>query len=159
MRRSGRLALLQLLAVQREKKKMPDMKEFNQRVITDFRANGGKVGGQMANIPLLLVSMTGAKSGRTITLPLAYSKDRDRIVVIASYAGAPHNPSWYHNLVAHPVVTVELGGEKYQARASVAEGAERDRLFKQQADQLPIFDEYQKKTARRIPVIVLDRIS
>jgi deazaflavin-dependent oxidoreductase (nitroreductase family) len=138
---------------------MPDMKEFNQRVIMDFRANSGKVAGQMENLPLLLVTMTGAKSGRTITLPLAYSKDGDRIVVIASYAGAPKNPSWYHNLVAHPVVTVELGGAKYQARATVAAGAERDRLFKQQADQLPIFNEYQKKTTRRIPVIVLDRIA
>jgi deazaflavin-dependent oxidoreductase (nitroreductase family) len=137
---------------------MPDMKEFNQRVITDFRANGGKVGGQMENIPLVLVTMTGAKSGRAITLPLAYSIDAGRIVVIASYAGAPHNPSWYHNLVAHPEVTLELGGEKYQARASVAAGAERDRLFKQQADQLPIFNEYQQKTSRQIPVLVLERI-
>lgn len=137
---------------------MPDLKEFNQRVITDFRANGGKVGGQMENIPLLLVTMTGARSGRTITLPLAYSTDGDRIVVIASYAGAPNNPSWYHNLVAHPIVTVELGGDKYQARATVATGVERDRLFKQQADKLPIFNDYQKKTARRIPVFVLERI-
>jgi deazaflavin-dependent oxidoreductase (nitroreductase family) len=136
---------------------MADMKEFNQRVITDFRTNGGKVGGQMENIPLLLVTMTGAKSGRTITLPLAYSKDGDRIVVIASYAGAPHNPSWYHNLVAHPEVTIELGKEKYRAKAKVTTGAERDRLFKQQADQLPIFIEYQKKTTRQIPVIVLER--
>ena len=137
---------------------MPDMKEFNQRVITDSRANGGKVGGQMEGLPLLLVTMTGAKIGRTITLPLAYSTDGKRIVVIASYAGAPHNPSWYHNLVAHPVVTVELGKEKYQAKATVTAGAERDRLFKQQADLLPIFNDYQKKTTRRIPVIVLDRI-
>ena len=133
---------------------MPDMKEFNRRVITDFRANNGKVGGQMENMPLLLVTMTGAKSGRTITLPLVYSTDGDRIVVIASYAGAPKNPSWYHNLVAHPVVTVELGGEKYQARATVITGAERDRLFKQQADLLPIFNDYQEKTTRRIPVFV-----
>jgi deazaflavin-dependent oxidoreductase (nitroreductase family) len=137
---------------------MPDMKEFNERVVKDFRTNGGKVGGQMENIPLVLVTMTGAKSGRTITLPLAYSTDGKRIVVIASYAGAPHNPSWYHNLVAHPVVTVELGKEKFQARAIVTAGAERDRLFKQQADLLPIFNEYQQKTTRRIPVIVLDRI-
>jgi deazaflavin-dependent oxidoreductase (nitroreductase family) len=137
---------------------MPDMKEFNQRVITDFRANNGKVGGQMENMPLLLVTMTGAKSGRTITLPLVYSTDGDRIVIIASYAGAPKNPSWYHNLVAHPVVTVELGGDKYQAKATVATGAERERLFKQQADLLPIFNDYQNKTTRRIPVFVLDRI-
>jgi deazaflavin-dependent oxidoreductase (nitroreductase family) len=137
---------------------MPDMKEFNERVVKDFRTNGGKVGGQMENIPLVLVTMTGAKSGRTITLPLAYSTDGKRIVVIASYAGAPHNPSWYHNLVAHPVVTVELGKERYQAKAIVATGAERDRLFKQQADLLPIFNEYQQKTTRRIPVIALERI-
>jgi deazaflavin-dependent oxidoreductase (nitroreductase family) len=137
---------------------MPDMKQFNEGVIKDFRANGGKVGGQMENIPLLLVTMKGAKSGRTITLPLAYSKDGNRFVVIASFAGAPHNPSWYHNLVAHPDVTIELGGEKFQAKATVAQGAERDRLFKQQADQLPIFNEYQKKTTRRIPVIVIDRV-
>jgi len=138
---------------------MPDMKQFNEGVIKDFRANGGKVGGQMENIPLLLVTMKGAKSGRTITLPLAYSKDGNRFVVIASYAGAPHNPSWYHNLVAHPDVTIELGGEKFQAKASVAQGAERDRLFKQQADQLPIFNEYQQKTTRRIPVIVIERVN
>ena len=137
---------------------MPDMKQFNEGVIKDFRANGGKVGGQMEKIPLLLVTMKGAKSGRTITLPLAYSKDGNRFVVIASYAGAPHNPSWYHNLVAHPDVTIELGGEKFSAKASVAQGAERDRLFKQQADELPIFNEYQQKTTRRIPVIVLDRV-
>jgi len=138
---------------------MPDMKQFNEGVIKDFRANGGKVGGQMENIPLLLVTMKGAKSGRTITLPLAYSKDGNRFVVIASYAGAPHNPSWYHNLVAHPDVTIELGGEKFQAKASIAQGAERDRLFKQQADQLPIFNEYQQKTTRRIPVIVIERVN
>jgi deazaflavin-dependent oxidoreductase (nitroreductase family) len=138
---------------------MPDMKQFNEGVIKDFRANGGKVGGQMEKIPLLLVTMKGAKSGRTITLPLAYSKDGNRFVVIASFAGAPHNPSWYHNLVAHPDVTIELGGEKFQAKASVAQGAERDRLFKQQADQLPIFNEYQQKTTRRIPVIVIDRVN
>ena len=138
---------------------MPDMKQFNEGVIKDFRANGGKVGGQMENIPLLLVTMKGAKSGRTITLPLAYSKDGNRFVVIASYAGAPHNPSWYHNLVAHPDVTIELGGEKFPAKVSVAQGAERDRLFKQQADQLPIFNEYQQKTTRRIPVIVIERVN
>jgi deazaflavin-dependent oxidoreductase (nitroreductase family) len=79
--------------------------------------------------------------------------------VIASYAGAPHNPSWYHNLVAHPDVTIELGGEKFPAKASVAQSAERDRLFKQQADQLPIFNEYQQKTTRRIPVIVIERVN
>jgi deazaflavin-dependent oxidoreductase (nitroreductase family) len=138
---------------------MPDMKEFNQSVIADFRAHGGKAGGPMENIPLVLITMTGAKSGRTITLPIAYSTDGARIVVIASFAGAPNNPSWYHNMVAHPIVTVELGTEEFQARVSEAQGAERDRLYKQQAAKLPIFNEYQQKTKRRIPVLVLDRIA
>ena len=136
---------------------MSELNDFNQRVIGEFRANQGKVGGQMANIPLLLLTMTGAKSGRTITKPLAYTKDSDRLVVIASFAGAPKNPAWYNNLVANPVVTVELGSERFQARATVTAGEERQRLFDSQAKLLPIFNEYQQKTSRQIPVIVLTR--
>ncbi|HXG19584.1 MAG TPA: nitroreductase family deazaflavin-dependent oxidoreductase [Methylomirabilota bacterium] len=137
---------------------MSELNDFNQQVIKEFRANQGKVGGQLANIPLLLLTMTGAKSGRTITKPLAYTRDGDRIVVIASFAGAPKNPAWYNNLVAHPEVTVELGGERFRARATVTSGEERQRLFDNQAKQMPIFTEYQKKTTRQIPVIVLTRI-
>ena len=137
---------------------MPDMREFNQKVMNEFRANGGKVGGQMAGIPLLLLTMKGAKTGRSLTLPLAYTTDGNRCVIIASKAGAPNNPDWYHNLVANPVVTIELGSESFQARATEAKGAERERLYNQQAAQLPIFAEYQKKTSRQIPVFTLERI-
>lgn len=132
--------------------------EFNQKVITEFRANQGKVGGQFANRPLLLLTTTGAKSGKTYTHPLAYTKDGDRFVVIASFGGGPKNPSWYNNLVAHPEVTVEVGSERFKAKATVPTGEERQRLYDQQAKQMPAFAEYAKKTTRQIPVIVLTRI-
>jgi deazaflavin-dependent oxidoreductase (nitroreductase family) len=137
---------------------MSELNDFNQQVISEFRANQGKVGGQMANIPLLLLTTTGAKSGRALTKPLAYTRDGDRIVVIASFAGGPKNPPWYHNLVANPVATVELGSERLRVRATVTSGEERQRLFDRQVAQMPIFAEYQQKTTRQIPVVVLQRI-
>jgi len=137
---------------------MSELNDFNQRVISEFRANQGKVSGQLAGMPILLLTTTGAKSGRAITKPLAYSLDGDRIAVIASFAGAPKSPPWYHNLVANPVATVELGSERFQVRATVTSGEERQRLFNRQAEQMPIFNEYQKKTTRQIPVVVLKRI-
>ncbi|MGE0680522.1 MAG: nitroreductase family deazaflavin-dependent oxidoreductase [Candidatus Binatia bacterium] len=136
----------------------PELNDFNQKVINEFRANQGKVGGQYANLPLLLLTTTGAKSGKTYTNPLAYTKDGERLVVIASFGGAPKNPSWYHNLVASPEVTVEVGSERFRAKATVATGEERQRLYDHQAEQMPAFVEYQKKTKRQIPVIVLTRI-
>jgi len=135
-----------------------DMKEINRKVIEEFRANGGKVGGQFAGAPMVLLTTKGAKSGKTYVNPLVYSRDGHNFVIIASYAGGPKNPSWYHNLVAHPTPTLEIGAERFQAKASFASGAERERLFDQQAAQMPIFNEYQKKTARQIPVVVLERI-
>jgi|SRR5271166_4993411 len=137
---------------------MSAMHEFNRELIDEFRANGGKVGGQFANMPVLLLTMTGAKSGKSRTTPLVYSKDGDRIVLIASMGGAPNNPDWYHNLLAHPVVEVEIGTERFPVRAAVAKGEERERLFNAQARQMPIFDEYRKKTTRQIPVFVLERV-
>lgn len=137
---------------------MSELNDFNQSVITEFRANQGKVGGQLANMPVMLLTMTGRKSGRTITKPLVYTKDGDRIVVIASFAGAPNNPAWYNNLVANPVATVEVGSERFQVRATVASGEERQRLFDRQAAQMSIFTDYQKKTSRQIPVVLLTRI-
>jgi deazaflavin-dependent oxidoreductase (nitroreductase family) len=128
---------------------------YNQVVIDTFRANGGRVPGRDS---LLLLTTTGAKTGQPRTSPLAYSKDGDRVVVLASKQGMPTNPDWYHNLMANPVVTVELGGERFQARAIVAEGAERERLFAEHVRQLPGFGEYQHKTTRQIPVITLERI-
>jgi len=137
---------------------MSELNDFNQRIIDEFRANQGKVGGQFANAPLLLLTTTGAKSGRAITKPLAYTKDGDRIVLIASFAGAPKNPAWFNNLVANPVATVELGAERFQVRAKVMGGEERQRLYDNQARQIPVFADYQKKTPRQIPVLVLERI-
>lgn len=137
---------------------MSELNEYNKQVIAEFRANEGKVGGQMENMPVILLTMTGAKSGRTITKPLVYTTDGERIVVIASFAGAPHHPGWYHNLVAHPEVTLEIGTERFRARAEVTSGEERQRLFDAQAAQMPIFHDYQKKTSRQIPVVVFNRI-
>ncbi len=134
------------------------LKAYNQQVIKEFRANQGKVGGQNANRPLLLLTTTGARSGRPHTNPLAYTKDGDRFVVIASFGGAPKNPSWYDNLVAHPEATVEVGSERFRVRAQVTTGEERQRLYDRQAEQIPAFAEYQKKTTRQIPVIVLTRV-
>jgi deazaflavin-dependent oxidoreductase (nitroreductase family) len=135
-----------------------DMKEINRKVIEEFRANGGKVGGQFAGAPMVLITTKGAKSGKSYINPLVYSRDGEKYVIIASFAGGPKNPSWYHNLVAHPTPTVEIGSERFQAKATFPNGAERERLFDQQASQMPIFNEYRKKTARQIPVVVLERI-
>lgn len=137
---------------------MSDYQAFNQALIAEFRANGGKVGGQFAGRPLLLLSTVGARSGQTRTSPLAYTTDGERYVIIASKGGAPTHPDWYHNLVANPLVTVEVGTEQFQARATVAEGEERTRLFEQMAVQMPVFAEYQRKAERQIPVVVLERL-
>ena len=138
---------------------MSDYQAFNQALIAEFRANEGKVGGQFAGRPLLLLSTVGARSGQTRTSPLAYTTDGERYVIIASKGGAPSHPDWYHNLVANPLVTVEVGTEQFQARATVAEGEERTRLFNQMAAQMPGFAEYQRNTERQIPVVVLERLT
>ncbi|HEY7350497.1 MAG TPA: nitroreductase family deazaflavin-dependent oxidoreductase [Ktedonobacterales bacterium] len=128
---------------------------YNQIVIEKFRANGGDVGGPN---PLLLLTTIGAKSGQPRTTPVAYSTDGTRLVIVASKGGGPTNPDWYHNLLANPIVTVELGDERFQARATVAKGQERERLYAQHAALMPGFAEYQRKTTRQIPVVLLDRI-
>jgi deazaflavin-dependent oxidoreductase (nitroreductase family) len=135
------------------------MNEFNQKVIADFRANGGKVGPPFEGAPMMLLTTTGAKSGQPRTTPLVHTTDGDRLVIIASKAGAPTNPNWYHNLLKSPVVTVEKGTEKFQARATVVTGAERDRLYAAQAALMPNFAEYETTTTRKIPVVVLERIA
>ena len=133
------------------------MSDFNQAVIDEFRANDGKVGGYFAGANMLLLHTIGAKSGQPRTNPMVYVTDGDRLVVIASKGGAPGSPDWYHNLVANPTVTVELPDETFTARATVAEGEERDRLFAAQAAMMPAFAEYEQKTTRKIPVVVLTR--
>lgn len=126
-------------------------REFNQRVIAEFRANGGKVG-------LLLLTTTGARSGQPHTTPLGHITDDDRIIVIASYLGAPSHPDWYHNLVAHPEATVEVGSERFQVRAMVIEGEERERLWNRLAEQYSFLVEHQRKTTRQIPLVALERV-
>jgi deazaflavin-dependent oxidoreductase (nitroreductase family) len=135
---------------------MASANDHNTKVIEEFRANSGVVQG-WGDANLLLLTTTGAKSGNRHTTPVAYSTDGDRLVVIASFAGRPNNPAWYHNLVANPRATVEMGDEKFDVVAAVAEGDERDRLYGEQAAKIPAFAEYEQKTTRRIPVIVLDR--
>ena len=128
---------------------------YNQTVIETFRANGGKVSGPNR---LLLLTTTGRKSGLPRTAPVAYSTDGDRLVIAASKGGAPTNPDWYFNLLANPVVTVELGAERFQARASIAEEPERERLYTQHAELMPGFAEYPRKTTRQIPIVLLERL-
>lgn len=137
---------------------MASEKSFNEQLIDEFRANDGVVGGVFAGRPMMLLTTTGAKSGRTRTHPLVYTTDGDKMVIIASKGGADTNPDWYYNLKSNPVVTVEVGAEKYQAQATITEGAERKRLFDAQAALMPAFAEYEQKTAREIPVVVLERV-
>lgn len=129
---------------------------YNQVVIDTFRANSGKVQGPNQ---LILLTTTGAKSGQPRTTPIAYSTDGDRLVIAASKGGAPTNPDWYYNLLANPIVTVELGTEKFQALATVADEPERERLYARHAELMPGFADYLKKTSRKIPVVLLERIS
>lgn len=136
---------------------MQDMNDWNRKVIEEFRTNGGKVGGPFEGGTLLLLHTTGAKSGQPRISPLAYTPDGDRYIIIASKGGAPTNPDWYHNLVAHPDVTIEVGTEKFPAKATVVTGEERDQLYAKQAERMPGFAEYQKQTTRKIPVVVLER--
>ncbi|MDQ6695165.1 MAG: nitroreductase family deazaflavin-dependent oxidoreductase [Chloroflexota bacterium] len=133
-------------------------KNWNENVISEFRSNGGKVGGPFQGGNMLLLTTTGAKSGRQLTSPLMYNTDGDRLLVFASKGGAPTNPDWYHNLVANPQVTVEVGDESFKANAVVLTGEERDRHYNNQASQSPQFADYQKSTTRQIPVVALERI-
>jgi deazaflavin-dependent oxidoreductase (nitroreductase family) len=126
--------------------------EYNNELIEKFRAD------HAAMPTLLLLTTTGAKSGQSRVNPLAFTRDGDQYVIIASKGGYPTNPDWYHNLVANPEVFVEADGKRFPARAIVTEGAERDRLFNAQAAQMPNFADYQTKTSRKIPVIVLEPI-
>jgi deazaflavin-dependent oxidoreductase (nitroreductase family) len=135
----------------------PDFNAFNKALITEFREHDGAVSGPFAGAPLLLLTTTGAKSGSPRTTPLVHTRDGDRIVIIASKGGAPSHPDWYRNLSVNPQVTVELPGESFRAQARVADGDERDRLYRAQADLMPNFDEYAAKTDRLIPVVVLER--
>ncbi len=137
---------------------MSSPNDWNKQIIEEFHANGGKVGGQFAGASLLLLHTVGAKSHQERINPLAYFKDGEQYVIIASKAGAPTNPDWYHNILANPDVTLEVGTEHFKAHATVAQSQERDRIFADVARQAPGFGEYQKKTSRIIPIVLLKRI-
>ena len=135
------------------------MSDFNQAIIDEFRANDGKVGGYFAGANMLLLHTVGAKSGQARTNPLVYVTDGDRFVVSATKGGADSNPDWYYNLLATPTVTVELGSEQFQARATaVTQEPERSRLYAKIVEHRPGFAEYEQKTSRKIPVIILERV-
>ncbi len=129
----------------------------NDKVIEEFRANGGRCGGHLEGNPMILLTTTGAKTGRARVTPLTYTRDGERLIVIASKAGAPSDPHWYLNLVAKPEVVVEIERERFEARASSADSTERERLYDRVVAQLPRFDEYRKSTDRVIPVVILER--
>ncbi len=133
------------------------MDDRNRLVIEEFRANAGKVGGPFDGAPMLLLSTTGAKTGTSYTTPLLYLPDGDRFVIFASKGGAPASPHWFHNLVANPDVTIEVGSETIAVTAAVTTGEERDRLFSTQEKHFPQFTEYQEKTSRTIPVVALEK--
>ena len=128
--------------------------EMNRAVIEQFRSNGGNVDGR----PLLLLSTTGAKTGQKRVTPLMYLQDGGRWVVFASKGGAPTNPDWYHNLLANPAATVEVGTETFEADSTVLAGEERDRIYSRLAQLYPMFAEYEQRAApRKIPVVALAR--
>ena len=136
---------------------MAEREDWNRPIIEEFRANDGKVGGPFEGRPILLLTHTGARTGTRRTNPLAYMADGDRFVVFASKGGAPTNPDWYHNLIANPDATIEVGTETIPVRARVSTGEEHDRLWSRQVVLMPAFGEYELKTSRTIPVVVLER--
>ena len=135
---------------------MSEMNDRNQGIIDEFRANGGKVGGGFEGKTMLLLHTKGARSGKERINPAMYVKDGDRWVVIASKGGAPTNPNWYYNLLADPLVTIEVGKERHQVRAEeVTQEPERTRLYNKMVEMMSSFDEYRRRTRRSIPVMVL----
>jgi deazaflavin-dependent oxidoreductase (nitroreductase family) len=132
--------------------------DFNRGLINDLRTNGKPTSGPFLGREVLILTTKGAKSGEVRETPLVYTRDGNHYVIVASKGGAPTHPSWYHNLVKHPEVSIELGKEKFSARAHIADGDEYERLYTQHADINPGFHDYRKRTTRKIPVIVLERI-
>jgi len=136
---------------------MTDVNDWNSQIIEEFRANAGKVGGQFEGAPLLLLHTTGARSGQERINPVMYQPGGDHLAVFASKAGAPTHPDWYHNLLAGPEVTAEVGTETRRFRARVADGDERERIWSKQKRDYPGFADYESKTDRQIPVVILER--
>jgi deazaflavin-dependent oxidoreductase (nitroreductase family) len=129
--------------------------DFNTRIIEEFRANAGRVGGPFEGSTLLLLHTDGAKSGQHYVTPVVTVEDQGRYIIFASKAGAPHHPSWFHNLKANPNLHIEIGDRKLDVTAEEVTGAERDRLYKEQVERMPQFAEYQAATERVIPIVAL----
>ncbi|MGI8492122.1 MAG: nitroreductase family deazaflavin-dependent oxidoreductase [Acidimicrobiales bacterium] len=136
---------------------MSETNDWNQKIIEEFRGHGGKVGGDFEGAPLLLLHTKGAKTGQERVNPVMYQPYGEAMAVFASKAGAPTNPDWYHNLIANPEATVEVGPETVKVRARVADGEEREKIWSRQKRDYPGFAEYEEKTTRQIPVVVLER--
>lgn len=135
------------------------MSDWNEGIIDEFRANDGRVGGVFEGKPLLLLHHRGARTGVERVSPLMYRRVGTSYAVFASKGGADSNPDWYHNLNANPEVTIEVGIDKLDVRARLAEGEEQDAIWDRQKREHPQFADYERKTSRaRIPVIVLDPI-
>ncbi|MEY2424189.1 MAG: hypothetical protein QOI95_4256 [Acidimicrobiaceae bacterium] len=135
---------------------MSEHKDFNTAVIDEFRSNDGNVGGGFEGAPMLLLHSKGAKSGNERVNPMVYADlGDDGYAVFASKGGAPTNPDWYHNLVANPETSIEIGAETIPVTARVAEGEERERIWSKQKAAMPGFADYEQKTTRQIPVIIL----
>ncbi|SRR5260370_22080839 len=135
-----------------------NLQDYNRRLIEEFRANGGQVTGVLKGVPLILLATKGAKSGQARVSPLIAVPDGDSYLAVAAKGGAPQHPFWYHNLVAHPNVTVETGSETFAATARLLTGEERDQAFAKAVAVFALFDEYQKKAAREIPLFSLERL-
>lgn len=135
------------------------MSDWNQKIIEEFRANDGKVGGHFANVTLLILHTTGAKSGQEHVTPLVTFQDNGDQVIVASKGGAPDHPDWYYNLLANPEVTVEYETETFKARATVADEPRRTELYARMEQQMAAFSDYKKKAGRVIPVVTLERLS
>jgi deazaflavin-dependent oxidoreductase (nitroreductase family) len=138
---------------------VPERQNHNTAIIDEFRANGGQVGGTFDGAPLLLLHSTGARSGEERVNPMMYQRVSDAYAVFASKGGAPTNPDWFHNLRAHPEASVEIGDEVVQVVARVAGPSEREQIWSRQKERYPGFAEYERKTDREIPVIILDPVT
>jgi len=138
---------------------MTDFNDFNRQLIEEFRANKGALTGRFERSPILLLTTAGARSGIHHTTPMMYRRDGERLLVFASNAGARKAPDWYHNLVAHPDVTVEVGSDAYEASAVVTTGEERERLFAETLVNYPFFADQEQKAGREIPVVALERLN
>jgi deazaflavin-dependent oxidoreductase (nitroreductase family) len=133
--------------------------DWNSKIIEEFRANDGKVGGPFEGAPLLLLHTVGAKTGQQRVNPMMYQTVPDGYAVFASKGGAPDNPDWYRNLLAHPQVSAEIGTRTVEVKARVAEGGEREKIWAAQKAAYPGFAEYEQKTSRQIPVVILEPVS